>query len=340
MKGHLLWPSVFSFLILSACQQKEGGVAELVDSNTTNSNNNDNTSVDTPVVEIDPARLLSKAQILEDYSNVSCESLRNLIDYLDQIGNTDYFRGLTGEIYYQPQSSRTSQGVWNHLDKYYDEEDAVKIDAKLYLSRLDVPTRRFNLGFPKIDGSKIKNTEGQDLLEYFSIDFKTELLLGDQDEEGEYEFAVLSDDGVEMTMGENADIILSSPNIQSTKMVCSSTTVTLSKSSSLPTRIRYFQGPRDHIAIMLLWRKAGQSADPLCGHYGVSAFFDFTQVPSVPKPNFHSLIARGWSVVPDHVFRVPREEYMNPCESDYVRDVIEEERDNTCTALSCGDIGL
>jgi|GEM_PF-1234216 len=335
MKGRNTLPFLVSFgaslLMLTGCMR---GESDTTGSSITKRDVNGN---------LDPARLLSRTQILEQYSNVSCESLRHLIDYLDQIGSTDYFRGLSGDIYYQTQTCRSQQGVWNNLENYY-QGDAVKIDSKLYLSKLDVPTRRFSLGFPKLDGTKIQNTEGSNLLEYFSIDFRTDLKLGPDDEEGDYEFAMLSDDGVEMTAGVAGEIVLSSPAIHPTKMVCSTRVVNLKRGDLMPTRIRYFQGPREHIALTMLWRKAGQGQDPLCGTMGNDAFFDFNQDPSVPKKNYNDLLARGWQVVPAHVFRIPRDEYMNPCESDYVRDIIADENNGNnggnCDATNCGDIGL
>ena len=201
------------------------------------------------------------------------------------------------------------------------------------------------MGFPKLDGSMIQTAENSDLVEYFSLQFRTELKLGPDDEEGEYEFAFLSDDGIRMEVGEgaNAYTYLESSGIQATKMTCSTGTVSLNRSISLPVKIKYFQGPRTEIALTFLWRKAGSSRDSLCGAMGRDKFFDYRNNPSTPQTAYNDLIARGWNVVPAHVFRLPRDEYMNPCESDYVRDVINEEQNNPsggCTATTCGDIGL
>ena len=314
MERHIAWPFLMSIVLISGC--------EVAPSATLGQEEEGGENLTSPIIT-DPAMLLSDAQILEDYSNVSCESMRHLVDYLDQIGSTDYFRGLSGDVYYQPQTCREDQGVWDNLDDYY-QGDAIKIDTKLYLSKLDVPTRKFDLGFPKLGGGIIQNTEGEDLVEYFSIDFKTGLKLGDEDEEGEYEFAILSDDGVEMSVGDNEEVILSHTNKTPTRMVCATQVVTLRRGETLPSRIRYFQGPRRHIAISLMWRKVTDETgnESLCGTSGNSKFFDYDQSPSEPKQPYLDLLDRGWSVVPAHVFRIPRGEYMNPCESDHVVDVI------------------
>jgi len=323
-------PFLISLCALTAC--KEGGTAA----------SNHDTDVNG---ERDPALRLSRAQILEDYSGVSCESLRHIVDYLDQIGNTDYFRGLSGELRYQPLACRSGEGAWNQLDKFYTNNQAVKLPNKVFLTKLDVPTRNFSLGFPKLDGSLIKTSEGTDLVEYFSLKFRTELKLGAEDEEGDYEFAFLADDGVRMEVGEGLSAVtyIDSPGIHATKMVCGTGFVNLNRSTSVPATIKYFQGPRTEIALTFLWRKKGSDRDSLCGQAGQSLFFNYRNNPSTPQPAYNALLARGWSVVPAHVFRLPRDEYMNPCESDYIRDVItnnEGSGSGTCTATSCDDIGL
>jgi hypothetical protein len=327
MKVYDYLPFVVSVLALGACQRNDSGSA-----------NEDINGVK------DPAYLLSRQQILETYSDVSCESLRNLVDYLDDIGSTDYFRGLSADLIYQPQSCRSSEGGWNNLDKFASSPLAVKSTSKIYLTKLDVPTRSFSLGFPKLDGSIIQTAEGADLVEYFSLRFRTELKLGDEDEEGEYEFAVLADDGVRMQVGEgsNSQVYLEHPSNTPSKMICSDQkTVTLSRDTVVPVKLDYFQGPRYHIALTLIWRKAGSPRDPLCGRVGNSLFFDSTKNPSLPQKAHADLIERGWNVVPAHVFRIPRDEYMNPCESDYIRDVVRQnDGPGGCTGTSCGNIGL
>lgn len=278
---------------------------------------------------MDPAMLLSDEEIIERYGNVSCESLRTLIDYLDQIGNTDYFRGLSGSIRYQTQSCREDNGDWNHLDDFVSEE-AGEVDGQLYLTKLDVPTRQFELGFPRLDGELVQTEDGEDLVEFFAINFRTSLKLGEVEESGWYEFAFLSDDGVRFTLEESGEVIADNPDITSTKMVCSNRAIYLEKGDSLPVEIDYFQGPRLHIALMMMWRPvddevAGQ--DPLCGQRGTNKFHDYNQIPSEPQQAYYDLLDRGWEVVPDYVFRIPRDEYMNPCESEHVRDVIDESLD-------------
>ena len=314
----LVASAVATLLMLSACQDLSS-IPSSVDP--------DNPQTNIQPVYADPAMYLSKAEILESYSGVSCESLRHLIDYLDDIGSTDYFRGLSGSIKYQPRSCRQHEGAWNHLDDFLNPE-AVEIESKLYLSKLDVPTRAFDRGFPRLDGSMIQTEEGDDLHEYFSIEFRTELNLGEADESGWYEFAILSDDGVRMNFDNSEEDYIDHGNKTPTKMHCASHSVYLEQGESLPATVDYFQGPRRHIALMLMWRKAESEDDAghdeLCGKADNNMYF--TNHDAVPEPTqkFEGLVERGWSVVPAHIFRIPRDEYMNPCQSDHIMDVINE----------------
>jgi hypothetical protein len=289
----------------------------------------------------DPSLRMSRSQIVELYGNVSCESMRDLIDFLDQTGATDYFRGLSGTIRSPEQSCMANtNGRWHVLDNYLGD-GTVQNESKLFLSTLDVPTRRFTEGFPTLSGDMVKNDAGVDLLEYFHLSFRSELKLGDDEEEGLYELAVLADDGARLSV--DGSTFLESTGVHPTKLLCAPAdtagVVDLRRSSSLPIKVEYFQGPRHHIALQLLWRKVDSSRlpEPRCGQLGNEHWFNYNATPVVAKAPYQDLLDRGWSVIPAHVFRIPRDEYMNPCTSDHVQDVINEE---TCTAAECEGTGI
>jgi hypothetical protein len=323
--GRLCSPLWGAALVLSACGELAPVDAYLVDRGPGGS---------------DPSLRLSRAEIVELYGNVSCESLRDLIDFLDQTGATDYFRGLSGTIRSPEQSCMADTGRWYGLDNYLGD-GTVENESKLFLSTLDVPTRAFTEGFPTLSGQKIKNDAGTDLVEYFHISFRSELKLGDDEAEGLYELAILADDGARLTV--DGSTFLESTGVHPTKMLCAPPSaagvVDLRRASSVPIVVEYFQGPRHHIALQLLWRKVDSSRlpEPRCGQLGNELWFDYHSTPTQPKAAYNDLLARGWSVIPSHVFRIPRDEYMNPCTSDHVQDVIEEE---TCTAAECEGTGI
>ena len=86
----------------------------------------------------------------------------------------------------------------------------------------------------------------------------------------------------------------------------------------LPIAVDYYQGPRFHIALMVLWRKlpdanASSLADSACGLSGNDRFFNSNQSPSVPSQTYLDLLSRGWSVVAPQNFLLPLNSPMNPC---------------------------
>src|SRR5690606_18921964 len=103
--------------------------------------------------------------------------------------------------------------------------------------------------------------------------------------------------------------------------------VTLRQLETLPLKLRYFQGPRHHIALQLLWRPVGGPVETHCGRQGNYLFFN-PDDDSAPTSTYQQLLARGWQVVPPEAFRIPDDEVTNPCNSEPVQDVF-------CNAGSC-----
>jgi hypothetical protein len=68
--------------------------------------------------------------------------------------------------------------------------------------------------------------------------------------------------------------------------------------------IDYYQGPRYHIALTMLWRDwptSGSAVDTYCGASGNDVFWDSTTTPSTPKTAYNNLMTR-WQIVPSAVF--------------------------------------
>src|SRR5690606_23109728 len=88
-----------------------------------------------------------------------------------------------------------------------------------------------------------------------------------------------------------------------------------------PAKIEYYQGPRYHIALMVLWREWPENDpgfvanDPQCGTSGNDRFFNYNVVPSAPKANFNDLLSRGWKVLGAENYALPRAVSQNPCKS-------------------------
>jgi hypothetical protein len=101
-------------------------------------------------------------------------------------------------------------------------------------------------------------------------------------------------------------------------MGCETDRVTLSQGSRLPAQYNYFQGPRYHIASVLMWRPyptdPNQVTDPLCGQEGNNLFFDPTQTPSAPSQNYADLLSRGWQPLQPANYYLPQAVGPNnPC---------------------------
>ncbi|MBK9293884.1 MAG: hypothetical protein IPM57_05480 [Oligoflexia bacterium] len=192
-------------------------------------------------------------------------------------------------------------------------------DVTLFLNKLDTPTRPFDFGFVTEAGSLIQDQTGDTLYEYFGLHVESFLKLREGDPVGDYQFALLSDDGAVMQiddLGLGFRTLVDNNGTHPTRMACSSERIPFDQNTMLPMKLDYYQGPRYHIALTLLWRPYPENPadvnDPLCGRQGNSLFWDSTQTPSAPNA-FNDLLARGWRVVSTENFRLPASFGSNPC---------------------------
>ncbi|MGE0616207.1 MAG: hypothetical protein AB7P04_11255 [Bacteriovoracia bacterium] len=135
----------------------------------------------------------------------------------------------------------------------------VPVDAAIYFNRVFVPTRMFSEGFATQDGTLLQNAEGETLFEWFTLRFESVLKLAPGDPEGIYELSLLSDDGATLSVDEGAgfQMMVDNDGTHPTQLGCASRTLELNYASEIPIRLDYFQGPRYHIAVSLLWRYVG-----------------------------------------------------------------------------------
>lgn len=202
-------------------------------------------------------------------------------------------------------------------------EHGVPVDATLFVDKLDVPTRRFDLGFQTQNGTLIKNQNGNTLYEYFGLKLESELQLSGGNAPGRYQLALLSDDGAVLEVNDRGDweTLIDNDGVHPTRMGCALRTVQVTEDGRIPIRVHYYQGPRYHIALQLLWRKIDDNApssalnDALCGAAGNNLFFDYSRVPSTPKAAFNDLLSRGWRVLEAQNYALPRAVQENPCHS-------------------------
>lgn len=192
----------------------------------------------------------------------------------------------------------------------------VPSEQKLFFADMNVPTRLFSKGFATQTQDVLKDDAGNKLIENFAVKFETTLKLSEADTEGTYELALLSDDGTTLKTKKADDtdqVLISNDGEHPTKMGCSSQLLTMKKDTAVPLTLSYYQGPRYHIANVLIWRKATKAGkDSLCGASGNSLYFD-PDHDSKPLQAFKDLQARGWKVVSQDNFFIPAAAKYNPC---------------------------
>ncbi|WP_413288265.1 hypothetical protein [Bdellovibrio sp. HCB337] len=190
-----------------------------------------------------------------------------------------------------------------------------KSDKTLFFADMNVPTRPFSDGFSTQTTGVLADDTGSKLIEYFGIKFETTLQLSDADEEGDYELALLSDDGTRLKikdpMTDTWREIINNDGDHSTRMGCATETIRMTRRTQIPLEVIYYQGPRLHIANVLIWRKASQAGkDIQCGTAGNKYFFD-PDNGSTPLQVYNEMQSRGWKPVAPANFWL--DNTYNPC---------------------------
>lgn len=218
--------------------------------------------------------------------------------------------GVKAELFYKGEQQPIWKNVQSYIDKGHNSQHT------LFFSEINVPTRLFSMGFPKETGGVVADDNGNDLFEYFALKFSGRLKLGSQDEEGLYEIALLSDDGTILNFYEDEGekrTIVSNDGDHPTRLGCGET-VDMNSESLIPFELKYYQGPRHHIAVIPLWRKVDftTSAEPHCGKTGNDVYFDFNNA-SKPKQTYKDLLSRGWKPWSKDNYVLPSDDDHNPC---------------------------
>lgn len=213
-----------------------------------------------------------------------------------------WFRGFNQPIY---------QNVMSYINKY------IHSDQSLFFNSINVPTRMFYTGFPLESGDVVRDDLGNQLIEYFAIKFESQIVLGDTDSEGLYELALLSDDGTLLKIKDPDHPVINDPSgwethinndgNTPTRMKCSSRLISMKKDKKIAIELLYYQGPRHHIANMLIWRKATEAGkDAYCNRSGNQYFFSSNKNSAPLK--WLDLQARGWKVLDSANYLLPENE--------------------------------
>lgn len=211
-------------------------------------------------------------------------------------------KGLRANLFYRGQG----QPAYNKVDDYINL--AKQANAVVYMSQLLVPTTYFSDGFSSSDQTTLTDDNGNKLVEYFALDLETIVKLGPNDEPGLYQFGILSDDGSVIQIKDtgvagwdSAQVLIDNDGYHSTKLACDMKGIEFTGATRQPMRIKYFQAPRHHIALTLLWRKVDKTdpssfSDSACGVESTNFYFgpNFATQPDFENYEFGKMKQRGW----------------------------------------------
>jgi hypothetical protein len=218
-------------------------------------------------------------------------------------------RGVVGNLAYLSDEMPR----YKHARDYVDYGHLVQ--STLYMDRIMIPTRAFDLGFTTQQGETIMNSNGQPMYEYFGLKLEGQLQLGVAEADGPYQLALLSDDGAVLYQ-KNSDgslvPIIDNDGDHATRMACATQPVNLVAGQKFPFQLEYYQGPRYHISLVVMWRPWTTDAEAECGQSGNSRYFDSTVVPSKWQPLFYDMLTRGWKPLENENFYFPAQA-SNPC---------------------------
>ncbi len=222
---------------------------------------------------------------------------------------TDVSQGIVGSLFYLEDGVTPYGNVHDYINLGTEVTD-----VSLFFNQINIPTRPWDRGFVTRDGEVIQTENGDTLYEWFAMNMDTDIVLTSEEPEGDYQFAILSDDGAVLTI--DGQVIVDNDGDHPTRFGCADTPISIDQASRLEANIKYYQGPRYHIAMIVMWRPWPENIadvdDPECGKQGNSRYFDSTQDPPTPQPKYQDLLNRGWAPLGAANFKVPGD-IINMC---------------------------
>ncbi|MBS1959167.1 MAG: hypothetical protein JST80_06845 [Bdellovibrionales bacterium] len=215
---------------------------------------------------------------------------------------------IKGRLYYL-NASQVGAG-YSGIDDFLTRGTSPDVD--FYLGQLNIPNHAFDKGFTTNGNSTLKDDRGNELIEYFGFHFTTRIRLPAGSAPKYMQFGLVSDDGARLIIHrKNPDgTVTRLTNVNNdgdhaAQMGCGTAPVLVTSTDDLEVEIDYYQGPRYHIMLALVWREWGSSGfnpnDNQCGQGGTSYWFDSTTNPPTPGAGWNDLMTR-WNVVPSNVF--------------------------------------
>lgn len=229
-------------------------------------------------------------------------------------GGTQPQLGIKGSLYYLTDDQPRYHTVGDYISHGHQFND-----LNVILNNFYVPPRIFSDGFVTREGQLLMREDQTPLFEYFALHFETNLALSPRDVPGNYQLAMFADDGAILNLADGVGgasrNLINNDGDHATKLKCATSPVTMGFGTRYPLKIDYYQGPRYHLTLIVMWRpwpaNPADVNDPLCGVEGINTFYDTTQNPSVPQQTFRDFQARGWKVlaVDNYIYK----DGSNPC---------------------------
>ncbi len=157
--------------------------------------------------------------------------------------------GLLGHLYYL-RVNLNLPGETRLLVDYFVTH-GVTVENPLLLSQINVSPRKWDQGFPIVDGY-VKKENGADLFEWFAYIVGGQIRAPSASKDGHYQFATVSDDGAFVEI--NGKMTIDDQTLHSPRWKCSTEAVNLSFAHPQPIRVGYYQGPRYDIAMVMYYR--------------------------------------------------------------------------------------
>jgi hypothetical protein len=160
--------------------------------------------------------------------------------------------GLKGNLYYlttEHQSLFANNNLNNaKIDDY--RIYGISVPVNIVMTSINVTPRSWDSGFAPEGGNVVQKEDGESLFEWFHVDLLGYVSLP----QGSYQFAVVSDDGMRVTIEDQ--MFIEDDGVHAPRWKCAWQNVTFDGSEKKKIRVQYFQGPRTQIAMQLLVRTA------------------------------------------------------------------------------------
>jgi hypothetical protein len=228
-----------------------------------------------------------------------CDPLGGQVQQPQTTPNQICDQRIKANIFFHP--SVTGIPVWNSVENYIQSGIP---SGTIYFTNINIPTRSFTNGFPGITART----------EYFAFDMRTKIKPSDTMPAGNYQLALLSDDGSKLSMfdpsGQEVQI-LDNDLQHGTKLGCATVPFAMAAGDKIKLRIKYYQGPRVAISLVFLyrpWSLKDQNSPVACGTENEDFYGTFpvpTTQTSYPGTMYDSLLQQGWKVVPITSFENP-----------------------------------